>query len=533
MYNVEYVPVFTVKPNECAIMSAKDGKPISGGSAFAEPWSETEKSRMANDATYFLTTGNGQRGPQASVLGPGAYTINPFLWEDPRVIPATRVEQGTVGVVKSSVHAAVDFGSFKRPKPDGNELKVLTTARLQKGAAGALIVPVGAIGVWEEPLPNSLYYINTDAYKVTMVPTVAQVYEYKGGYRRRTVDVSVGDKGQIVETRDEKEVEAVPTTADTAIFTKPEGWDVPQELRVVTQVSPEMAPFVVASLGLTQETASQVIEDRVVTPIIRSVTRDVLGGAQIPFKYQKAVLDVSGKPVLDESGDPKVMMASEFRAVKVMDLLENRSSLEQAIEERAKPESLKEGITINEVRLSESALPPELLLARKRTQLAQLLESAWKQEELAQKQRQATENARAQADQQSTLVTAEILAKAAKQRADARTTEGEGEQKYLTAIAEGQKAQSGILGPETTARLQMFQQMIKALQDITDKNPEILTKALENAHKFVPNVVVNGSGNGGGSGGLEGAAAIFGSLLNNGSTNSSSPPQTVEGKTRK
>jgi hypothetical protein len=505
--DIDEVPVFSVPNGKCAIMSARDGLPNQGGSAFAEPWSDEAKQEMANNAIYFLTVGKGQRGPQTTTLTPGSYTINPFLWEEPKLIDASRVEQGTVGVVKSSVLAKVDFGSFKRDLPKDNTLKVLTSDKLPRGAAGALLVPVGAIGVWEEPLPNGLYYINTNAYRVTMVPTVAQVYEYKGGYKRRAIQVSVDNKGQITEKLDEVEVAATPTSADTAIFTKPEGWDVPQELRVLAQVSPEMAPFVVASLGLTQENAAQVIEDRVVTPIIRSVVRDVQGGAQISFKSQKAVLDKEGNTILNEQGEPKTQMTSEFRAVKVMDLLENRPSLEEAIEDRAKPESLKEGVTINEVRLAESAIPAELLIARKREQLAQQLAKAWKQEELAQGQRQKTENSRAQADQQTELVKAEIANKAADERAKARQKEGKGEQDYLTAIAMGQREQASVLGNETTAKLQMFQQALKAVQELAEKNPEVLIKVFENPQKFVPNIVVNGGG------GLEGASAIFGHLM--------------------
>lgn len=507
---VTLVDVFTVPNGQCAIMSAKDGRPISGGSAFADPWSEETKSKMANDSEYFLTEGKGQRGPQTTVLMPGSYTINPYLWEAPRLIGATRVEQGTVGVVKSSLRAAVDFGSFKRSMPTNGELKVLTKERLPRESAETLIVPVGAIGVWEEALPNSLYYINTDAYKITMVPTVAQVYEYKGGYTKRTVDISVSDKGEISERFTNVEVQVTSGSSDTAIFTKPEGWDVAQECRVLAQVSPEMAPFVVASLGLNEANATQIIRDRVVTPTVRSVVRDVEGGAQILIKQTKAVLDTNGVQVLNANGDPKTELAQEFRSVQVLDLLNNRASVEEAIRERARPEAMKEGVTINEVRLSESSIPPELLIARKREQLAQQLTKAWKQEQIAQTQRQQTENARAQANQQNDLVTAEISAQAALKRKEARTTEGEGEKAYLVAIAEGQKAQSGVLGPEITAKLQMFQQVLKTVGDMVEKHPDIITAGLNNAQKFVPNVSVTTSG---GNGNLDGAAGIFGALM--------------------
>ncbi|MCE9628655.1 MAG: hypothetical protein K8Q91_01535 [Candidatus Vogelbacteria bacterium] len=512
-HKVDYEEVLNVPNGQCALMSAKDGAHITGGSAFAQPWTDAEKMLMANDATHFLTEGKGQRGPQTTVLTPGMYTINPHLWAKPEIIPATRIEQGTVGVVKSSVLAAVDFGAFKREAPKDGTLKVLGDQTLPIGRAKALLVPVGAIGVWEEPLPNGLYYINTAAYKITHVPTIAQVYEYKGGYTRRTVDVSVDDQGKIVEKLAEKEIQPVPEAADTAIFAKPEGWDVPQELRVMVQISPDRAPFVAAALGLTGDNTSEIIENRVVTPVIRSVVRDVLGGAQIPFKQQRAVLGTDGKPIIDEkTGEPKTELVHEFRPVKVMDLLENRPSLEEAMEQRARTEAEKEGVMVMEVLLSESSIPSELLIARKREQLAQQLMKAWVQEEMAQTQRQATENARATAEQQPELVKAEILAKAAENRAQARETEAKGEQAYLLALAEGQQAQAEVLGKEMTAQLQMFQQGLKAITEIMEKNPELLTSAIENAKKFVPDVVVNNGAGGGNN--LEGAAAVFGHLLN-------------------
>ncbi|MEN9613773.1 MAG: hypothetical protein RLZZ347_80 [Candidatus Parcubacteria bacterium] len=521
---VEDVPVFSVPNGQCAIISARDGVILPGNPAFPPPWSDETKLKMINDAEYFLTEGKGVRGPQTTVLTPGSYNINPFLWEAPKLVAAQRVEQGTVAVVKSSVRAAVDFGPFRRPLSVDGKLKVLTLERLQKDSANVLLVPVGEIGVWEEPLPNGLYYINTDAYKVTMVPTVAQVHEYKGGYKKRSVEISLSDKGTITERVSEVDVQPANAKSDTAIFTKPEGWDVPQEVRVIVQVSPEMAPFVVASLGLTEANATHVIEDRVVTPIVRSVVRDVLGGAQILFKQMRAILDDKGMPVIGADGNPKTEMHQEFRAVKVMDLLEQRASLEEAIDSRVRPEALKEGVTVNEVRLSESAIPAELLIARKREQLAQQLTKAWTAEQTAQAQRQLTENARSQAEQQGELVKADIAAQAAKQRANARTIEADGEKAYLLAVAEGQKAQSLVLGPETTAKLQMFQQLLKAGMELVEKNPEMIKAGLESAHKFVPTVMVNSSGQG--SGNMEGAAAVFGHLLTTGGAQPFKPVST-------
>ena len=96
------------------------------------------------------------------------------------------------------------------------------------------------------------------------------------------------------------------------------------------------------------------------------------------------------------------------RPTRVLDTIENRGVLEQAILERAEIDGRRAGVDIKEIRLGESTIPPELLLARQREQLAGQLRAAYVQEQIAQEQRQKTEQARATADQQRDLVTARL-----------------------------------------------------------------------------------------------------------------------------
>ena len=76
------------------------------------------------------------------------------------------------------------------------------------------------------------------------------------------------------------------------------------------------------------------------------------------------------------------------RPTRVLDTIENRAALEQAILERAQADGRRAGVDIKEIRLGESAIPPELLLARQREQLAGQLRAAYIQEQIAQEQRQ-------------------------------------------------------------------------------------------------------------------------------------------------
>jgi hypothetical protein len=97
------------------LLTAKDGAPLRAGQAYADPFPKDRASAMINDAALFLKSG-GQRGPQANVLTPGRYRLNHYLW-DVDIVDAVQVPAGFVGVIKSNVHADVDFGTLKAAKP--------------------------------------------------------------------------------------------------------------------------------------------------------------------------------------------------------------------------------------------------------------------------------------------------------------------------------------------------------------------------------------------------------------------------------
>ena len=102
------------------------------------------------------------------------------------------------------------------------------------------------------------------------------------------------------------------------------------------------------------------------------------------------------------------------------------------------------------------------------------------------------ERERATADQQNTLVRAEIKKQAAAHRMEQLRVEGEGQKLKLMEIAKGQQALANVLGKDHAMQLQALE---KALEAATD-NPDLVK---------VPVVQVNGSDSG-----YEGAAAVLG-----------------------
>lgn len=472
IYDVEHVPVVHIGSNEYGYLTALDGASLRADQFLADQFPTGHEDEMI-DAAYFLTHG-GQRGPQSSVLRPGNWRINPYLFKVEK-LKATDIPIGFVGVVKSNFAGAVDFGTMKASKPDNCSQKTVSTntagqattqnvAAIDPGKLTAILVPIGCIGVWDKALDPARYYINEHAYSITMISTRVQTWEFKGGYKKRFIDLTLDQQGNLKQTERSEEVPYPQGAADRAVIPRIEGWEVPQELRVLAQVTPDNAPFVVASVGGLKE-----IEDNVMVPTIRSIVRNVLG--------------------------------AENR--RVLDLADNRAAMEKLVEDAIRPEGLRAGIVIKEVKFGDPALPPELLVSRLRQQLAGQLQDTYKQEKMAQEVRITTEQARATADQQPQLVRAQIGVQTAEQDAKAAQLRGAGQRAELEQIAQGQLAQAKVLGEDRVLTITLVEKLLASV----GSHPEMVSLV----GRLVPQTLVVNGGDGGG--GLAGALSSFGAIL--------------------
>src|SRR6516165_8951389 len=474
IYQVENKKVVSIPSGKYGFLVAKDGVPLRPDQFLGDAFSPEHELEML-DAQYFLTHA-GQRGPQTTILTPGIYHLNTYLW-DVTIKDATDVVEGSVGVVKSNVIDSVHFGNMIAKKPNTcQQMRVSTNAsgeavaareaKSDEGRLAAILVPVGCIGVWEKALQPGRYYVNDAAYKVTMISTRVQTWEFKGGYKRRYIDLSLDQAGNLAQKPRDEDIKKPEGAADPAVTPFVEGWQVPLELRVLAQVTPDNAPFVVASVGGLPE-----IENNIMVPTIRSIVRNVVRA--------------QGRHVLD--------------------LADNRAALERAVEEAIWPEGLRAGIVIKEVKFGDVALPPELLVSRLRQQLADQLQVTYQQEQKAQTQRIETEKARATAEQQHQLVEAVIGVQVAEQNKNSAKLRGEGQKLELEEIAQGQHAQADVLGQDRVLTINILQQLLKAVEE----KPEIVGLI----GKLVPQTVVSTGGHGTG---LDSAAAILGALIKNG-----------------
>lgn len=505
---VAMLPTIEIPAGHFGEVTALDGRslpedaviapPLPGTSlAFGAPKLDTDAQLF--DATTFLNPAkiNGYKGLQSTVLKPGLHRLNLFLFhvrvtdingetviydqygkhternKDYKPTTITEIQTGSVGVVKSNLSE----GWNTRCKAGAEEVK--------QGRLKAVLVPSGCKGVWKEIFEPGAYFFNPEVYEVTQIPTRAQRWSYHGGYEDCRIDLTIGDDGKFDQKRICTPIPVDAAAADEAIFVRVEGWEIPVELRILVQINPEDAALVVASVGSLKE-----VEDRIVTPTIRSIVRNIGGGT-----LEAPLFDANGHMILDENGKPKIGV----RTTRALDFQDSRTYLEGAFEKAIKEEGSEAGITILEVKIDDPAIPPELLVSRRREQLAQQLTKSFREEKLAQDERVKSQKSRATADQQKDLVSAEISVQVSEQYKTRRYNEGEAEKSYLTQVAEGQKAQANVLGEDMVAQLRMAEMIMNTIKE----RPQILTDI-----KWPTTFVM-----GGGEGDLSGPAAIFGNVF--------------------
>lgn len=218
-YDVAKVPLMEIKSGSIGLIQAQDGISLPRGVIYAPEWIDPDKML---DAEYFLSEGKGNKGPQLTVLKPGKYRINTELF---KVTPAliTDVKTGEVAVIKSNVGDIVET-------PDR-------------------LVEEGQRGIWNKALGEGQYYLNTNAYEVTII----NVQQVKVSY------TSEMESGESRTDQPQRPIEVL--TSD--------GYDFPVDVRLTYLIDRENAPKVVASIG-----DDELVLSKIVSPRVRAVFRN-------------------------------------------------------------------------------------------------------------------------------------------------------------------------------------------------------------------------------------------------------------------
>ena len=382
----------------------------------------------------------GQRGPQYDLLRPGTYYINPMMF-DVQLDKVAVVQRGEVAVLVSNVG--------KEP-PRQTEDERLATGQER------YVVQEGFRGIQAEVAGPGVYYLNRWAYIAYIVPTTNLTIDWaeeNNGPSMETPTLSANPTGQI---------QRLQLFNPLAVISR-DGFEMRVSVKVVIRVRPDQAPLMVAKIGSIEN-----LIDHVIHPMIDSSFRN---------------------------------QASSSAA---MNFMQDRADEQAKAEERARLELEKYHVECVSVLISQIILPQELMTIHTRRVIAAQQQEMFIEQQKAEQQRIATENTRAQADQQITVVTAQIGVQVAEQTRQKTIIEAEGRARAveLEGAAEGQK----ILAVGS-ATAEAYDRQQQAVGQSNLFGIEVAKAIAAAGLKITPDIVVGGGGSDGGN------ANIFGAFL--------------------
>lgn len=440
MFNVEIRKAVQIPENQIGVVESRAGAPMGAGDVVAAT-PEMGLHMSFQDAQAFLDNG-GNRGPQESVLRPGTYYINPYVFSV-TLQPQTVIKQGEVGVLISNIGKDPSelFGN-EVATPSDSPLTAGATdpdeTRHDSGVRARHVVPKGYRGIQKEVLNPGKYNINPLAYTVIIVPTTTRSIEWSESETAKDFDPFA------VVSRD--------------------GFEMKVEVRCQYRILPENAPYVVQKLGSVEE-----LEKNVLHPQIDGIFR-----AQV-------------------SKSPAISYQQE------------RAKEQTEAENSVKNDLLKYKVEVVSVMICNIKLPAELMHTTQERNLAEQRESMFDAQEKAEKRRIELQKTTAQADQQKRIIEASAGIEVAKHEAlqMEERAKGAAKQIALQADAEANRvklvgdAEAGVIKAKGEATAEAYAKQVAALTAEGVTSIEVTKLLTASGQALVPEVVAGGENGGG------------------------------------
>ena len=370
-YNIDKVPMVKIEQGKVGLIQAIDGLSLPSNTIYAPQWTEPKKML---DAEYFLGQGKGHKGPQLSVLRPGTYRLNTKLFKI-TFANVTNVPVGSVAVIKSNVGEVVQT-------TDG-------------------LVEEGQRGIRRTPLLPQEYYLNTNAFEITMISTRQVKVSYTAG----------------VERGESRSQPLKPITVRSS-----DGFTFPVDVRVTYMIGYEDAPRVVAKIG-----DDDLVLTKLVTPAVRAVFRN------------------------------------NAEKVNALEYVQKRSAQEAQSAKMLKAELEKYGITVLAVRIGDIGDEKSLgalLKTQTDREIARQEVKTFEQQQIAAEMQKSLSKTRQEAEEEKRLATAAYDVKIAEENKQQQIIGAEAEAKKLALIADAKalayKKISEVIGSNNAALLEIM-----------------------------------------------------------------------------
>jgi uncharacterized membrane protein YqiK len=492
IFTVSLADAVVVPPGKIGVVEARDGKPLPAGRVIARQ----VECNSFQDAATFITNG-GERGPQTSVIAPGTYRINPFVFSV-QMADAIDIEDNKVGIVTTREGNALDAGEIAGAVVDGHNMFQSPQAFIDgKGSKGLQeqvllagryfinprfatvetvdmtevpiahvgvviayvgreghdvtgdtfkhgnLVSKGEKGVWIEPLDPGKYPINPYTHKVTNVPTANVVLNWATG---------------------KTEAHQLDKNLSTITVRSADGFKFNLDVSQIIHIPRNDAPKVIARFGDMSALVTQVLE-----PTIGNYFRNAAQGSDI------------------------------------IDFLKNRSVRQEEARKSISAALTEYNVGAVDTLIGDIVPPDELMKTLTDRKLAEQERVTFDTQRLAQVVRQQLEQATALAVTQSKVVDAERQVAIAEFNAQAsvKSAEGQAQAKKINAdadatvvrtVGEADAAKTRAVG---SAEAEVMKLKIASMESGNYAMVQVAEALAKGGVKLVPDIIAGGGTAGG------------------------------------
>jgi uncharacterized membrane protein YqiK len=441
-YSIEQAELTVIPKGKIGLVSSKDGSPIPKGAILARH----VESDDFQDARAFLTNG-GQRGKQVGYLNNGVYRINTYLFELYQA-DITYIEDGMVGVITtldgepltegsiagSTIAGHNNYQDFDKFLINGGqrglqvqviqagsyslnpwavEVEKKEMTQIPIGHVGVVIsyvgeegvdvtgtdfkhgniVKKGQKGVWASPLDPGKYAINPYTQKIEIVPTTNLVLNWATA---------------------RSESHNLDKNLSTITVRSKDGFPFNLDVSQIIHIPSNEAPKVIARFGSMSNLVSQVLEPTIGNYFRNSAQdSDVIAFLSTRQKRQDAAKDSISK-VLDQYN------------VHAVDTL-----------------------------IGDIVPPNELMKTLTDRKIAQEEEVTFETQRKAQDQRKTLESAKALADMQGQMVSAQQSVEISQREAEAAVKKSEGQAKAIELKAAADAKAKKLMAEADAAQIEL------------------------------------------------------------------------------
>ena len=491
VFKTELVKMEIIPAGKIGVVEAKDGRPLSGGRIIGRH----VECDSFQDAQAFMSNG-GERGPQMTIIPQGQYRINPKLFtvtmED-----VTDIPDNMVGIVTAKEGAPLKSGTIAGPEVAGHNMFQDPQAFVANG---------GSKGLQEQVLLAGRYFINprfatVEVQEMTKVPiaNVGVVIAYVGN---EGVDVtgeafkhgnlvSRGEKGVWVQPLDPgkypinpytHKVEIVPTAnvvlnwatgkteahnldknLSTITVRSSDGFTFNLDVSQIIHIPRTEAPKVIARFGSMANLVTQVLE-----PTIGNYFRNAAQNSD------------------------------------VIDFLKQRSLRQNEAKESISTALAEYNVGAVDTLIGDITPPEELMKTLTDRKLAEQEQITYGTQEQAEMIRKNLAQAKAMADTQPGVVTAERSVQIASFTADAtvKTAAGQAKAKEVNATADAMvlKTVGAAEGEKIlavgTSEAEVIKKKTAAMDPEKYAMVEVARALAASGFKLVPDIIASGGGSG-------------------------------------